>query len=728
MQKNRIMKFQVFIMATIFSNIAFGQSEKDTGKVQNLKQITVTGQKFDNGKMPDIQGTYIFSGKKTEVISLQEANANIVEKTPRQIFAKIPGVFVYDMDGTGNQTNISTRGLDPHRGWEFNIRKNGIIVNSDVYGYPASHFSMPLEAVERIELVRGTGSLQYGAQFGGMLNYVTKQGDTTKKLSIESINSMGSYGLLSTFNAVGGKIGKFEYYAYASKRLSEGYRQNSKSDYDGQFLMLKYQITEGVSLKAELARSNYLYQIPGPLTDSMFDANPRQATRSRNYFSPKIYVPSISFDWKLGNKTRISFVTSAVLGRRRSIQFDKPANVVDKIDPITLTYANRQVDIDHFYSYTSELRLLQHYSIGKTQSTLAAGIQVFNNDLHRQQVGKGSTGSDFDLTITGNWGRDLHFKTQNLAIFAENKFDISKKWSINAGIRFETGTSKMSGTINYLDAQKIPNTINHQFPLLGLSSNYCLTETQHIYVGFSQAYRPVIFKDIIPQSVYEKADPNLKDAYGYNLEMGYKGSFSDFRWDFTLFRLQYNNRLGSLSLVENGNYLLYRTNIGNAATQGIEAFGEYSFKITEGVRCNVFSSTAYFDGRYQDAQVKVGNENRSVKGNQIESVPNVISRNGVSFKFKKLSVSTLFSYTSKTYADALNTEIPSANGAIGLVPAYTLLDINATYRVYENVTMRLSINNLTDKKYFTKRPTFYPGPGIWSSDGRSMNVTMAIKL
>ena len=722
------MKFQVFIMATIFSNIAFGQSEKDTGKVQNLKQITVTGQKFDNGKMPDIQGTYIFSGKKTEVISLQEANANIVEKTPRQIFAKIPGVFVYDMDGTGNQTNISTRGLDPHRGWEFNIRKNGIIVNSDVYGYPASHFSMPLEAVERIELVRGTGSLQYGAQFGGMLNYVTKQGDTTKKLSIESINSMGSYGLLSTFNAVGGKIGKFEYYAYASKRLSEGYRQNSKSDYDGQFLMLKYQITEGVSLKAELARSNYLYQIPGPLTDSMFNANPRQATRSRNYFSPEIYVPSVSFDWKLGGKTQISFVTSAVLGRRRSIQFDKPANVVDKIDPITLTYANRQVDIDHFNSYTSELRLLQHYSIGKTQSTLAAGIQVFNNDLHRQQVGKGSTGSDFDLTITGNWGRDLHFKTQNLAIFAENKFDISKKWSINAGIRFETGTSKMSGTINYLDAQKIPNTINHQFPLLGLSSNYHLNETQHIYVGFSQAYRPVIFKDIIPQSVYEKADPNLKDAYGYNLEMGYKGSFSDFRWDFTLFRLQYNNRLGSLSLVENGNYLLYRTNIGNAATQGIEAFGEYSFKITEGVRCNVFSSTAYFDGRYQDAQVKVGNENRSVKGNQIESVPDMISRNGVSFKFKKLSVSTLFSYTSKTYADALNTEIPSANGAVGLVPAYTLLDINATYRVYENVTMRLSINNLTDKKYFTKRPTFYPGPGIWSSDGRSMNVTMAIKL
>ena len=77
-----------------------------------------------------------------------------------------------------------------------------------MYGYPASHYSMPLESISRIEIVRGTGSLQYGAQFGGMLNYVTKQGDTTKKFSFESVNTGGSYNLLSTYNAIGGKGGK----------------------------------------------------------------------------------------------------------------------------------------------------------------------------------------------------------------------------------------------------------------------------------------------------------------------------------------------------------------------------------------------------------------------------------------------------------------------------------------------------------------------------------------
>jgi len=35
--------------------------------------------------------------------------------------------------------------------------------------YPASHFNIPMEAVDRIELVCGTGSLQFGVQIGGML-------------------------------------------------------------------------------------------------------------------------------------------------------------------------------------------------------------------------------------------------------------------------------------------------------------------------------------------------------------------------------------------------------------------------------------------------------------------------------------------------------------------------------------------------------------------------------
>ena len=264
-----------------------------------------------------------------------------------------------------------------------------------MYGYPASHFSMPLESIERFELVRGTGSLQYGAQFGGMLNYVTKQGDTTRSISFESINSVGSFNLLSTYNAISGKVGKFKYYAYFQKKSRDGYRDNEHTDSESEAVILSYE-------------PNSNFSIPGPLTDSMFYADPTQATRGRNYFSPDIHVPSVTINWQIAAKTRLQFTSSAVLGKRNSVQYDKPTNIKDTINSATMQYNNRQVDIDGFNSYTSELRLLQDYSIGGLTSSLVGGIQYMNNDLHRSQLGVGTTGSDYDLTlIRPTWGRDV---------------------------------------------------------------------------------------------------------------------------------------------------------------------------------------------------------------------------------------------------------------------------------------------------------------------------------
>ena len=76
----------------------------------------------------------------------------------------------------------------------------------------------------------------------------------------------------------------------------------------------------------------------------------------------------------------------------------------------------------------------------------------------------------------------------------------------------------------------------------------------------------------------------------------------------------------------------------------------------------------------------------------------------------------------------MNTEIPPASGAVGIVPSYGLLDLNASFRVFDGLDFKFNINNITNKQYFTKRPTFYPGPGIWPSEGRSLNVSFIVKI
>ncbi|MCP9755957.1 TonB-dependent receptor [Lacihabitans sp. CCS-44] len=718
-----------YILPLVFFTAAVSAQEKvDSVKVLNLNEIQIVEQlnKFNIQSLPIFKGTFLYAGKKTEVIHVLGLDANVAEKTARQIFAKIPGVFVYDMDGSGNQINISTRGLDPHRGWEFNVRKDGVITNTDMYGYPASHYSMPMEAIQSIELVRGTGSLQYGAQFGGMLNYIGKQVDSTKVFDFESTNSIGSFGLLSTYNAVGGQIGKVNYYAYYSKRVSDGYRNNSRSDYEAQSAQITYRPTSRLSLKADFSRSKYVIQLAGQQTDAMFNIDPRASIRSRNYYSPDIYVPSVSLNWTLNNRTKLSWVTSAIFGSRNSVMFDKTADVTDKIDSQTLQYANRQVDIDNYHSYTSELRVLHEYRIGRLASILAGGVQLMNNDLHRRQQGKGTTGSDFDLSITGNWGRDLHFKTQNIAIFIENRVNLSSKLAIAPGFRIESGQSKMSGVISYYDPTKLQNVIPHRFPLFGINTDYQLSKNQNIYVGFSQAYRPVIFKDIIPASIYEKSADNLKDASGYNFEAGYKGNFEKIRVELTYFQLLYKNRLGTLAQTDaNGVFQILRTNIGNSFTRGLEMFLEYYARINEKTNFSIFTSTSLMEAKYLKAEIRSGEKNINIEGNFVESTPQFISRNGVTFRYRRLSFTSLFSYTAKSYADALNTLQPSANGSVGLVPAYGILDFNATCRVSSKIMLKLNLNNSTNKQYFTKRPQFYPGPGIWASDGRSLNLTIS---
>lgn len=725
--KKRFTTFTLLLIA----QFSFAQQNSDSASSKELKEVTIKSwMRRDINRLPDEQNGFLNSGKKSEVITLSATNANISLKTGRQLFSKVPGVFVYDMDGSGNQLNIATRGLDPHRSWEFNLRQNGVIINSDMYGYPASHYSAPMESFEKIEIIRGTGALQYGAQFGGMINYVTKRPDTAKAFTFETVNTAGSFGLLSSYNAISGTVKKFSYHAYYYKRHSSGYRKNSQSDAEAQFVQLLYKFTDKISVKGELGRSKYLHQIPGSLNDSMFYANPRMSTRSRNYFSPDIFIPSLSLNWKPSSQTKIIVTTSGVFGKRNSVMFDAFANVPDAIEPSTNSYKNRQVDIDGFNSRTMEGRMLHEYNMGKIKSKLVTGIVYMNNDLHRRQLGKGTIGSDYDLSLVEGFKRDIHFKTNNIALFAENAFQLTSKWTLSPGIRYENGTSKMTGDISYYTINELSTTIKHRFALLGISTHYVLDKENTVYGGFSQAYRPVIFKDIVPTSTYEQIDKNLEDATGYNLEIGTRGKLlNHLQYDVSLFSLLYRNRMGTLVLQDNtGQPYTFKTNIGDSKTNGVELFLQYKFPITNHLYAGLFTSTSYMNATYINGQVATGLVNKSIEGNRVEAVPKWISRNGVDFLYKGFSCTILYSYTSASYSDALNTYLPPSNGARGFTPAYSIWDFNASFRANSMFTIRGGVNNILDNQYFTKRPTFYPGPGIWPSDGINVYVTVGFKI
>lgn len=679
---------------------------------------------------PDINGAWVFAGVKSDVLQLRGMDANLTEKTGRQLFAKIPGVFVYDMDGSGNQVNISTRGLDAHRSWELNARQDGIVINSDLYGYPASHYNPPLESIERVELVRGTAALQYGSQFGGMVNYITKSADTTRRAAIESNNTLGGFGMRSTYNAVGGRVGKLDYYAYLHLRRADGYRAAAQSDGEAQFVKATLRATPTLTVRAQVGRSTYRYRIPGPLTDAMFATDPRMATRTRNYYSPDITVPALQAEWTPTPHTRMLAQVSGVVGVRNSVQFIGFATVRDTVDPRTGAFPARQVDIDTFGSLTGEVRLVHDWTIAGRSHPLAVGVAVSDNDMRRQQLGRGTTGTGWDLALSSDdFVRDVRYATRNVALFAEQVVRVSDRWLVVPGVRVEQGRTRMRGRLDYYDPADIPRTLRHDFPLFGVRTSYRLRNASEVYGGLTQAYRPQILKDVLPESAIERTDPNLRDARGYTIEAGIRGTWRDrVSYDVGGFVLRYDDRYGAVVQTDpaTNTAFIYKTNVGSSVTRGIETRLDGTVYTGPHATVQLFTATSFFDATYRAGTVTSAGVNAPLAGKRVESVPRWISRSGITATGPRWSVTAQVSHTSETFSDPLNTVTPTANGARGLVPGYTLLDLNGSIQVSPWLRVGGGISNLANAQYFTRRPTMYPGPGVWPSDGRAMRVTVEV--
>ena len=702
---------------------------------QRLRDVEVIGNRAFRAFsfLPEVAGVDIFAGKKNEVINLQSLDADLVENLPRQVFSKVPGVMVWEMDGTGNQVGVATRGLNPHRSWEWHVQQNGNTTNSDLFGYPESHYNPPMEAVGSIKIIRGSGALQYGPQFGGLLDYEIKQPDTTRQISLETQQSAGSFGLFSSFNALGGKVGKLTYYAYYDFRRSEGWRQNSDYHFNAWHASLKYDINPKMNLIAELSHMEYVNHFAAGLTDSLFEVAPRYSNRPRNYFNPTIYVPALHFSWQLSKNTLFRVKTSAILGERNSVQFITLPTINDTINPALNSYNPRQVDRDYYHSYAAEAKLLQHYRFLNNDSHFSVGIKYSNSRTLRKQKGKGSVGSDFDLSLIEPYRIDLVFRTYNYALFAENVFKLSRNFSVTPGFRYEMIHTDRSGNILDIPDLSLPFKLKRNFPLFGVGLEYKITPALNAYANFTQNFRPVLHSDIIPPTGLDRIDPDLKDAKGNNSEIGLRGTWRDvIQFDINYFRLQYDNRIGTLVLNDNSGPYFYRTNIGNMLNQGGEFYVEFHpFNLmgspSKFLNFALFSSTAYNSAQYTKGAVSVATgENVDIKGNAVENVPHWISRNGITYRLQRLSATLQFSYVGENFSDALNT-ISTPSGVNGIVPSYLLTDLNFTYHFLGRYNVRCSVNNITDERYFTRRATGYPGPGILPSDGRSIVVSFGAK-
>ena len=710
-------------------------------RLEKLNEIVLNAKKKDAfalKRMKDFEKTAIYAGKKTEVILVEQSMANLASNNARQIFNQISGLNIYQNDDAGLQLHIGGRGLDPNRTSNFNTRQNNYDISADVLGYPESYYTPPAESLDEIQVIRGAASLQYGTQFGGLLNFKLKETTTYKPISAIIRNTIGSNGLYTNFTQLNGRLGKWRYASFFNLKRGNGFRPNSKFNSSNVFFKLSYDISKDSKVSAEITYLDYLAQQAGGLTDNLFQENPYQSNRERNWFGLYWFLYNFKFEHSFSENSNLSLSIFGLNAQRNAIGFR--SNRVSQIDP----NLERDLIKGDFNNYGIESRWLQNYNVGNKQSVLLLGGKYYRaKNTSTQGPGSALSNADFSFYTkqypTYSQQSNYVYPNQNYALFGENIFYLNDKFSITPGIRYENILTSTDGNYQKINTDAAGNVIfnktlnseetrQRSFILFGVGLSYKTSTSFEIYGNASQNYRSVTFADISIINPAFTINPNITDEKGYTLDIGIRGKKNKIiSFDINLFNIDYEDRIGFIQKAfPDGSVKTERGNVGNANLKGLESLIDLNIADLMNFDTNIYSLKSFLNYSYINSKY-TESSSPGIIGKNVEFVPENNIKTGLQFGYKDLALNLQYSFVSDQYTDSSNAIEGNLSGVIGLIPSYKLLDFSGSYTL-NNIKLEFGINNLLDEAYFTRRATGYPGPGIITSPNRNIYLSTQIKF
>ena len=711
-----------------------------TSNVEILNEVIVRANKkriFQIQRMKDFEETKIYAGKKNEVILLELSMANLASNNARQIYNQIPGLNIYQNDDAGIQLNIGGRGLNPNRTANFNTRQNDYDISADALGYPESYYTPPAEGIEEIQILRGAASLQYGTQFGGLINFKIKSPKEGDNFELITRNTLGSNNLFTNFTSISSSNNKTSYYGYVNIKSGDGFRPNSNFESINTFQNFNISLNDNIKITSEITYLKYLAQQAGGLSDKMFIENPYQSIRERNWFEVEWFLYNIKYLHKLSSRSNFSFNFFGLEAKRNSLGFR--TNRVDQID----LGEERDLIKGEFSNYGIEARYLTNYYISNIKSYLLLGAKYYNSFSTSTQ-GPGSSEKkanfSFDYNNYPNYVNQSSYEypNNNFSFFGENIFYINNKLSITPGFRFENIKTSLDGYYRRINLDAAGNTIYNEtfkekdikkrsFLLLGIGFSFKSSKNIELYSNISQNYRSVTFADISIINPAYAINPNIDDEKGYTLDIGVRGNYKrKISFDSSLFSLIYKDRIGFIQKVfPDGNVKSERGNVGNAQIIGLESLLDFDlneiFIKNNDLDFNYFINYSFIQSKY------LRSEEVGITENSVEFIPKHNFKTGLKFGYKDIVFNIQYSYISEQFTDSSNAIQGNLSGVIGQIPSYEVADISLSYSL-KSISFETGINNFLDESYFTRRSTGYPGPGIIPSPPRNSYLTIQIKL
>ena len=261
-----------------------GAQQPDSIRIDTLAPVLVTGV-----RLPTVRELARGLAGRTASLDTQDLDARGV-RSLADALEQLPGVTTSDEVGATAQMDVSLRGfqVSPVIGVPQGVAVyvDGVRAN-EPDAHEVNFDLLPLEDVERVEVVYGPSVLLGRNALGAAVNLVTRRGASPAAREIEA--SAGSWGRYELKARAGARHGAWDYYVGARYEREGGWREDTRSRIGTLFAKLGLLNGTWDATLSYSGADNRIFQA-GSLPESVAAATPRRNFTGGDYFAPQAHL------------------------------------------------------------------------------------------------------------------------------------------------------------------------------------------------------------------------------------------------------------------------------------------------------------------------------------------------------------------------------------------------------------------------------------------------------
>ena len=659
----------LFLVSVIVSlpRIAYPQ---EVGKVRQsmatMDEVVVTGTRSEE-KVERIPAN-------VTVIDQEDIKNTNAKDVPDLLRAR-EGIVVRDLLSNGKSAQVDLRGFGEAAPYNNLVLVDGRRVNEiDLSGVDWTQ--IPLDQIERIEIVRGTGTVLYGDNaVGGVINIITKT--PSDRFALSAGANAGSYSLNKENVSVSGAQGPLAASFYGSYESTQGYRENN--DYRAKDVGGKIVYDAASFLSLNLAGSYHTddYGLPGPLTKDQLSVNRRAS------LDPLDMAETEDGYLKLGSDLFIGSYGNLVTDlsyRNRDSKSDFP----DPLYPYVIDSQIRTYGFTPRYVHKSDL--MGH------RNTLVTGIDLYWIDQDLKTY-SGFLSSSTTLTGLADISRDSY------GLYVNDDFSVLEDLLLTLGLRRE----KAEYDLHQIDLSAFPlapldETVEESENAYTAGLTWLYSGKSALFGRYNRSFRfpltdELVLFDYVAGRI--RVNPDLKPQTGDHYEVGVRHFFTpNLQANITLYRAEITDEIFfNKATFTNENY-------DHTRHQGVEV----------GASTDLFEKVTLFGNyTYEKATFRDG----PFDGKDIPAVPR--NKFNLGFRIHDVIPNLVFSadylYVGESFL------ISDQANRFEKLESYYTVNLRLSY-AWKWLTVFAGVNNVTDQKYseygliggFNSIPYYYPAP------------------